>query len=482
MVMKRFIEDEDRHQSSLFPERLDEYIADDNPVRVIDVFVDELDLAELGFASVVPHQTGRPGYHPSALLKIYVYGYLNRIQSSRRLERETQRNVEMMWLTRRLMPDFKTISDFRKNNGPAIQQTCREFIELCHHMKLFTQAIVAIDGSKFKAVNNKDRNDTRASMKRRIAAIDQHIKRYLSLLDTADKKEPEVGDQKVPELKEKIAALKAEMKRVKKRERDLLAHPDKQLSDTDPDSRLMKVGGGRATQVSYNVQTAVDTEHKLIVAHEVTNAAVDRNLLFQMSSLAKGALKQDQLTVLADRGYYKGEEIKACYDDGIYALVPKTYTSPNKALGYFDREDFRYDGARDEYRCPAGEALTRGTSAVNCGRAIVNYSVSSLICQDCQLKPKCTKNKARKLRRWEHEDVLEAMQEKLRNMPKAMAIRACTVEHPYGTLKSWMGSTHFLMKQLKNGRTEMSLCVLAYNLRRMISIKGAIPLMMAMRA
>jgi len=238
--MKRFVEGEDRSQSTLFPERLDDYIAEDNPVRVIDAFVDELDLGDLGFERVVPQVTGRPGYHPASLLKIYVYGYLNRIQSSRRLERETQRNVEMMWLTGRLMPDFKTIADFRKNNGKAIRRVCREFIEVCRSMDLFTQAIVAIDGSKFKAVNSKDRNDTRASMKRRIAKVEQHIERYLSLLDEADKEEPSARDMKVSELEEKIASLKARMKRLKKREREVLAHPDKQLSQTDPDSRLMR--------------------------------------------------------------------------------------------------------------------------------------------------------------------------------------------------------------------------------------------------
>lgn len=263
--MKRFIAGEDRSQSTLFPERLDDYIAEDNPVRVIDVFVDELNLGGLGFERVEPQATGRPAYHPSTLLKIYVYGYLNRIQSSRRLERETQRNVELMWLVGRLMPDFKTIADFRKDNGKAIRRVCREFIELCRHLDLFTQTIVAIDGSKFKAVNSKARNDTRASMKRRIDRMEQHIEQYLSKLDEADREEPAVREMKVPALEEKIAALKAEMQRLKKRERQLLAHPDKQLSDTDPDSRLMK-NGGKGSQVSYNVQTAVDAEHKLIVA------------------------------------------------------------------------------------------------------------------------------------------------------------------------------------------------------------------------
>ncbi len=479
--MKRFIAGEDRSQSTLFPERLDDYIAEDNPIRVIDVFVDELNLGDLGFERVEPRATGRPAYHPSTLLKIYVYGYLNRIQSSRRLERETQRNVELMWLVGRLMPDFKTIADFRKDNGKAIRRVCCEFIELCRNLDLFTQTIVTIDGSKFKAVNSKARNDTRAGMKRRIDRMQKHIERYLSKLDEADREEPAVREMKVPALEEKIAALKAEMQRLKESERQLLAHPDKQISHTDPDSRLMKKGG-QASQVSYNVQTAVDAEHKLIVAHEVTNAPVDRRQLASMSKAAQKALKCEELTVLADRGYYKGDEIRACYLASIKALVPKSFTSNNKAAGLFDKEDFIYDARVDQYNCPAGERLPRRHSSIDRGMKIHYYYASQLVCRDCPLKSKCTTGKERRVRRWEHEGLLDAMAEELHHTPDAMAMRARTVEHPFGTLKTWMGSQHFLMKRLKNVRTEMSLHVLAYNLKRMISIKGVIPLMEAMRA
>jgi len=479
--MNRFVEGEDRSQSTLFPERLDDYIEEDNPVRVIDVFIDELDLGKLGFERVNPRSTGRPGYHPATLLKLYVYGYLNRIQSSRRLERETHRNVELMWLTGRLMPDFKTIADFRKDNGKAIRQVCREFIDLCRRLELFTQAVVAIDGSKFKAVNSKDRNDTRASMKRRIARAEQHIERYLSLLDQADRAAPAVRDTKVPDLAEKLASLKAEMRLLKKREREVLAHPDKQLSETDPDSRLMKKGG-MGSQVSYNVQTAVDTKHKLIVAHEVTNAPVDRNQLLPMAKLAQSALQQDEITVLADRGYYKGEAIHACYRAGIKALVPKSFTSGNKAAGLFDKQDFRYDAQTDQYQCPAGEALPRRHSSVEKGMTIHTYYASVLVCRNCNLKTQCTKGQERRVRRWEHEDLLDVMAEELRNTPEAMPMRAQTSEHPFGTIKLWTGPSHFLMKRLTNVRTEMSLHVLAYNLRRMISILGVKPLIEAVRA
>lgn len=479
--MKRFVEGEDRSQGTLFPERLDDYIADDNPVRVIDAFVEELDLADLGFERVQPQATGRPGYHPASLLKIYVYGYLNRIQSSRRLERETQRNVEMMWLTGRLMPDFKTIADFRKDNGKAIRRVCREFIDLCRSMEMFTQAIVAIDGSKFKAVNSKDRNDTKASMKRRIARVEQHIERYLSLLDDVDKDEPSVRDTKVPELEEKIAALKERMQQLKKRERDVLAHPDQQISETDPDSRLMKKGG-MGSQVSYNVQTAVDTKHKLIVAHDVTNAAVDRNLLFPLAGLAQHTLQQDEIKVLADRGYYKGEAIKDCYDAGIEVLVPKTLTSNSRAAGRFDKEVFHYEEETDSYRCPAGETLQRRFTTLEKGKVMQVYFSAVSVCRNCSIKSQCTTSAQRRIRRWEHEDLLDSMDQELRKTPDAMSVRSQTVEHPFGTLKAWMGSTHFLTRRLKNVRTEMSLHVLAYNLRRMMSIMGVVPLMEAIRA
>jgi transposase len=443
--------------------------------------VDELELGNLGFERVVPHVTGRPGYHPSTLLKIYIYGYLNRIQSTRRLERETQRNVEMMWLTGRLSPDFKTIADFRKDNGKAIRQVCREFIGLCRSFELFKDSVVAIDGSKFKAVNSKARNDTRASMKRRIARMDKHIERYLSLLDQADNDEPSTGESNVPELKEKIEALKAEMQRLKKRERQLLAHPGKQLSDTDPDARLMK-HGSTSSQVSYNVQTVVDTEHKLIVAHEVTNSPTDRGQLYSIATLAQQALPDNELTVLADRGYYKGEDMRACHLAAIKVLVPKPLTSNSKALGLFDKRDFRYDSTRDLYHCPAGEVLPRRHHSIEKGMTINVYYASPVVCRDCPLKARCTQGKERRVRRWEHEGLLDDMAEDLRQQPDAMRIRAQTVEHPFGTLKLWMGSTHFLTKRLKNVQTEMSLQVLAYNLRRMIAIMGIAPLIQAIRA
>jgi transposase len=356
--MKRFIECADRGQSTLFPERLEDWIGEDNPARVVDVFVDELDLGGLGFGRVEPRATGRPAYHPSVLLKLYVYGYLNRVQSSRRLEREAGRNVEVMWLTGRLVPDHKTIADFRKDNGRAIRKVCARFVALCRQLELFAEASVAIDGSKFKAVNTRDRNVTRAKMKRRLARIEESVGRYLQQLDSADRQEPSLArTTKTDHLKDKIATLKKEMRRLGKLEARMLATPDQQVSLTDPDARSMATSGRGSGMVGYNVQAAVDTKHHLIVAHEVTNVGSDRSQLSAMAKETKAALETDRLDVVADRGYFNGEEILACDEAGITVTLPKPLTSGSKAKGRFGKQDFRYVAEEDAYICPAGERL-----------------------------------------------------------------------------------------------------------------------------
>ncbi len=346
--MKRFIEGENRSQSTLFPESLDDYIAEDNAVRVVDAFVNKLDLKQLGFDRAEPSATGRPGYQPATLLKIYVYGYLNRLQSSRRLERESHRNVELIWLTGRLMPDFKTIADFRKDNRQAIRRVCMEFVGVCRELKLFSATLVAIDGSKFKAVNSRDKNFTKNSVKRRLQKTQANIDRYLAKLDAVDKQEPEIHEVSAKELKQKIASMEARMEALTVREAEVEAHPDKQVSLTDPDARsMMKPGGG--STVSYNVQTAVDSKHHLIAAHEVSNATTDRSQLSSMAKKARTALDSKTLTVIADPGYYKGEEMVACYDADITALVPKTDTTNRKAKGQYSKADFSYDAERNVY-------------------------------------------------------------------------------------------------------------------------------------
>jgi len=338
--MRRFVEGLDRGQVTLFPECLEDWIGEDNPVRVIDVFVDELDLAGLGFSGVDPEATGRPSYHPSVLLKLYIYGYLNRVQSSRRLEREAGRNVEVMWLTGRLAPDHKTIADFRKDNGRAIRQVCARFVALCRTMDLLTDASVAIDGSKFKAVNNRDKNFTRAKMERRMAQIEESVARYLQQLDTADRQEPsEALRTKTSRLKEKIAKLREEMRRLQALEVRMLATPDQQISLTDPDARSMATSGRGSGVVGYNVQVAVDTEHHLIITHDVTNVGTDRSQLSHVAKEAKATLGTESLDAVADRGYFNSEEILACEQSGITVTLPKPMTSNSKAEGRFGKQD-----------------------------------------------------------------------------------------------------------------------------------------------
>ncbi|MCZ6655621.1 MAG: IS1182 family transposase [Planctomycetota bacterium] len=479
--MKRFVEGVDRSQSTLFPDRLEDWIGADNPVRVVDVFVDALDLGGLGFGRVEPLATGRPGYHPAALLKLYIYGYLNRVQSSRRLEREAGRNVELMWLTGRLVPDHKTIANFRKDNGSAIRKVCAKFVALCRQLDLFAEASVAIDGSKFKAVNTRDKNFTRAKMKRRMEQIEESVARYLHQLDSADRQEPSVARAtKSGRLKDKIATLKKEMGRLQELEVRMLATPDQQISLTDPDARSMATSGRGSGMVGYNVQAAVDTKHHLIVAHEVTNVGTDRSQLSAIAKQTKAALEAETLDAVADRGYYKGEEILACDQAGITVTLPKPLTSGIMAKGRFGKQDFVYLAEEDVYRCPAGERLVYRFTNQEDGLTLHRYWSNA--CQGCAIKDQCTTGKERRITRWEHEHVLEAVQQRLDEHPEKMRQRRETVEHPFGTIKHWMGSTHFQMKTLKRVGTEMALHVLAYNLKRVMAILGIGPLIAAISA
>ena len=478
--MKRFIEGEDRTQRTLLPASLDEYVGEDNPVRVIEVFVDALDLDELGFKGVVPKVTGRSSYHPSILLKIYVYGYLNRIASSRRLEKETQGNIEMMWLTGRLMPDFKTIANFRKENAKALRGICREFVLLCRNLDLFSDALVAIDSSKFKAVKNRDRNLTVAKMKRRLEQIDKSIDRYLAMMDTADRQEPEIAEARKARLGEKIETLKEQIKRLKALEAQMLESEDKQLSLTDPDARSMMTSGRGTGMVGYNVQATIDAKHHLIIDHEITQSGLDCGQLAEMATRAKETVGADDLTVVADRGYFEGEQIRACDDAGITTFVPRPLRSGSKAKGRFAKQDFIYLPDENAYRCPAGEKLTWRYESVEGGKTMHSYW--TMACTECPLKEQCTTGKERRIKRWEHEAVVEAAQRRLDLDPEKMAVRRCTAEHLFGTLKSWMGAAHFLTRTKDRVNAEMSLYVLAYNIKRMIKILGIKPLLEAIRA
>ena len=479
--MPGFVAGTDRGQATLLPECLEDWVDGSNPVRVIDAFVEMLDLRDLGFTSVDPADTGRPGYHPSIHLKLYIYGYLNRVHSSRRLEREAGRNVEVMWLLGRLAPDFKTIADFCKDNGPAIKKVCARFVEVCREIGLLAKASVAIDGSKFKAVNNRDKNFTQAKVERRRKQLEESVARYLAQLDTADRQDPsEIVTLKKMRYKEKLEKLKSEMAKLAVIEKQVLASPDKQVSFTDPDSRSMATSGRGSGVVGYNVQVAVDTGHHLIIAHEVTNTGSDRAQLANMASRAKDVLGVEKLEAVADRGYYSGEEILACDKAGIAVTLPKPMTSGLEARGRFGKQDFVYLSDEDAYRCPVGEKLTYHYTNEEDGQQLRRYWTN--VCRDCALKASCTTGKERRITRWEHEHVLEEAQRRLDNNPQAMRQRRETVEHPFGTMKARMGATHFLTKTLPEVAAEMALSVLAYNLTRVMNIVGIKPLMAAIAA
>jgi transposase len=478
--MAGFVEGVDRGQSTLFPALLDDYVADDNPVRAVDVFVDGLDLERLGFVGVQPLDTGRPGYHPRMMLKLYIYGYLNRVPSSRRLERECQRNIELIWLTAHLAPDFKTIADFRKDNGKAIREVCREFVALCRKLGLLSAASVAIDGSKFKAVNARDKNFTEAKMKRRLERIEESIARYIAQLETADRRGDAVPEAKIARFKEKIVKLNEEIARLNAINAEMMKSKDKQISLTDPDARSMATSGKDTGIVGYNVQTAVDTKNHIIVAHEVTNVGTDRCQLSNMAEQARTEMGVETLDAVADRGYYEGEEIKACEESGITVTLPKPMTSNAKAAGRFGKQDFVYVAADDVYRCPAGERLTYRYTNVEDGKTLRRYWTGN--CKTCALKAQCTTGTERRITRWEHEAVLEKVQDRLDHNPAAMGVRRQTVEHPFGTIKCWMGWTHFLTKRLPKVAAEMALNVLAYNMKRVMAIIGVAGLLKALAA
>lgn len=477
--MSGFIEGESRTQVTLFPDQLDDYVTEENPARVIDVFIDGLNLSGLGFKSE-PAVTGRPAYYPGTLLKLFIYGYLNRVQSSRRLEREAGRNVELMWLLGRLAPDFKTIADFRKNNTQAITQVCREFVVICRKLNLFADSLIAIDGSKFKAVNNRNRNFTQAKIKLRLKQIDESIARYLGQIATADRAEQLMSSNKIERLEEKISRLKKEVNQLNKIQVQLKDAPDHQISLTDPDSRSMATSGRGTGMVAYNVQTAVDSTHHLIVAHEVANVGHDRTQLVNMATQAKTAMDTAELTVVADRGYFSGEEIKKCEDNAIKTYLPKPQTSGNQAKGLYGKRDFIYKPENDEYVCPAGERAIYRFAREEKGKLIRRYWSSA--CTGCVMKPKCTTGQYRRISRWEHEAILDDLDARMERKPDMMKVRRSTVEHPFGTIKSWMGSTHFQMKTMERVSTEMSLHVLAYNLKRVINTLGIGTLIKAMQA
>jgi transposase len=469
----------DRSQTLLLPESLDEYVGPENPVRFVNAFVDGLDLTAAGFIRVASKVNGRPGYAPKDLLKLYVYGYLNRVRSSRRLEAETHRNIEVIWLLRHLKPDFKTIADFRRDNRNAFRPIFRQFVLLCRQLDLFGRELLAVDGTRIKAVNNKDRNFTRASLTKFIELADAKLDDYLQRLDQSDASESKTGGSRVKNLAEKIAAIRDRRTRCK----DMLAQLDKtgedQISLTDPDSRAM--AAHTRVAVGYNVQVAVDTKHKLIVEQQVTNQVVDMGLLTQTAEPAKEVLGVETIEVVADKGYFKIEDIEACEKAGMVPYVPRPQRGPSVKAGLFRKDEFQYDATTDSYVCPAGQRLHPYSSSLLRGLKKINY-VNKLACDDCKIRAQCTGGKFRTVSRLENEAVLDRMQARLAKRPGVLDRRRETVEHPFGTIKQWMYQGAFLMRGLEKVRAEFSLTALAYNLRRVLNIVGFNGLMAALAA
>jgi transposase len=475
IFMAGFIEGISRDQTTLFPERLDDWIGEDHLVRVVDLFVDQLDLPGLGFQRHAAARTGRPGYHPAVLLKLFIYGYLNRVPSSRRLECEAGRNVELMWLTGRLVPDHKTLADFRRQNGPAIRKTCAKFVDLCRRIGVLKGECVAVDGSKFKAVNNRDRNFTKGKIASRLAHLEVEVGRYIEEADRIDRQE--TGAARAAHLTGRYHRIRQEIERLLAMDEALADAPDGQISLTDPDARAMATRAQHSGHVGYNVQSVVDAETHLIVTHEVTNQGHDRDLLTKMATEAKAVLQREDLHILADKGYFSALEILACHKAGITATVPRSDTSGARSKGHFVKADFAYDHDANVYRCPAGQALTHRTTTEQQGLQMRRYWTNA--CKDCALKSRCTTGQERRVSRWEHEHLVEASNAHRRSTFAPMSVRRSTVEHPFGTIKSWTGPCHFLTRRLQGVRTEMSLNVLAYNIKRLIALVGINRLMTA---
>lgn len=470
----------DRGQQVLFPESLDEYIAEDNPVRVIEAFVDTLDLVELGFERAVPAEEGRPGYDPRDLLGLYLYGYLNKTRSSRRLERETHRNVEVIWLMRKLRPDHKTIAEFRRRHAEALKGVCREFTLLCQRLDLFSADLVFVDGAKFRAVNGKDRNFTPKKLEQLLGKIDARIEEYLAELEAADRAEEGEAGATDARLREKLEALRKRKEEYESYQQQLAQSGEGQLSLTDPESRLMKVQGD--LKVCFNAQIAVDPKHHLIVTQDVTNQENDEAQLAPMGVAAKEVLGVEALRVGADAGYHVGTQVVECEANGITPYVPRPKsTSKNEKRGRYTKEAFTYDAVRDAYRCPAGEWLGFSTQTEVEGR-MLKYYANRGACAACPLRSACTGAKeGRRIMRTPEEGRLEAMAERMEKEPELMLARKSVVEHPFGTMKWWWDGGYFLVKGLKKVGGEFSLMTLAYNLRRVMNVLGVKYLLEALR-
>jgi transposase len=470
-----YIKGKDRDQIILFPEVIDDYITEDNQVRFVDKFANNLDMSKFKYAQT--KNTGRPPYNPSDLLKLYIYGYLNNIRSSRKLERETHRNIELFWLLEKLQPDFKTIADFRKDNKEAIKGVFKEFTSICKNLKLFGCELIAVDGSKFAAVNSKKRAFTKKTIEKKLVSIDEHIQDYLDELDKNDEEESDIDKPTKEELEEKIKSLKKRKKDYEKLQEELEKSGNTQICLTDPDSRMMRTpGNGR--DVCYNVEIAVDEKHNLIVDYEVTNQGNDLNELGNISIKAKETLEVESLEVLADTGHYTNTEIKKCLDNGITPYVLKPPTN-NKERG-FSKDKFKYDKELDKYICPNNCELSYSrTIKDKKGNYWQQYRGKD--CDNCESREKCTKSKrGRIIERWEHEEIMEEMEKRVKENQDKYRKRQSTVEPVFGIIKRDFNQGYFLLKGLPKVDTEFSLSSLVYNIKRAINEVGIKKLMEAM--
>ena len=467
----------DRSQTLLLPETIEEYVAGDNPVRFIDAFVARLDLHALGFAKAIAAYTGRPAYDPGTLLRLYLYGYLHRLRSSRQLEKECHRNLELIWLLRRLAPDHKTIADFRREHRAGFKLVTRQFHLLCHQLKLFGGELVAIDGTKLAAVNSRERNFNQKKLEELRARADARLAEYLQELDAGDTAEAHEEKLTRAELEKKIAALREKQEWHEELLAQLEDGEQKQLSTTDEDARKMHAAQGAV--IGYNCQSAVDEKHKLIVAEDVTNDGTDVRQLASVASEAKETLGVEQLQVVADPGYYNNGEVSRCVEKNITPYLRKVNTSANSARGLYGKKDFHYDAQKDVYLCPAGTQLTHHFDTYELGRSLRYYRTRA--CAKCPLKEKCTRNKSRTITREENEGLMEEMAARVEAHPEKMRLRKALVEHPFGTLKRWFGYTYFLVKGLEKVRAEWTLMTLAYNLKRVLNLVSLPELMKAVQ-
>jgi transposase len=461
----------DRSQSILFPETVEEYVSSENPVRFIEAYVESLDLQKLGIQRVAPAKTGRPAYHPGDMVKLYIYGYVNRLRSSRQLEKASHQNIEVLWLLKRLAPDFKTIADFRKDNLEGLKNVCREFTLLCKKLGLFGGELIAIDGSKFGAVNSTHRAYSKKKLQKLGKEIDEKISGYFTLLETGDQTEGKLSPLKASELRDKITHLQEYKRAIENLEQELKQSGETQRTTTDPESRLMRTGNG-GTDVSYNVQIAVDSKHKLIVDSDVCNEGTDLHQLSRMAARVEQVVGSRQLEVVADAGYYTSEEIKRCSDQKIICYVPEPQKSHNTKKAFFTDKDFHYEESRDIYRCPAGMTLSRRGRVMKSNRAMIIYEGDG--CSSCVFRKRCTSVKygGRRIYRWIHEHVLDALRKRMKEHPEKILKRKQLAEHPFGSIKFWMGYGTFLLRGLQKVNVEMSLSVLAFNLKRAINILG----------